>query len=60
MVFHLVRDPQKELRDFQTAGQDLKMTVEKWPVVQAFGYDEPGTQEPTMVLLAGALGALFG
>ena len=29
------------------------MTVEKWPVVQAFGYDEPGTQEPTMVLLVG-------
>ena len=23
-----------------TVDEDLKMTVEKWPVVQAFGYDE--------------------
>eukprot|EP00435_Cladocopium_sp_Y103_P067901 s465_g30.t1 len=39
------------VKDCQTLGvfvgqnelsQDLKMTVEKWPVVQAFGYDEFG------------------
>ncbi|CAJ1404893.1 unnamed protein product [Effrenium voratum] len=32
----------KKLGVFCEPTEDLKMTVEKWPVVQAFGYDEFG------------------
>ncbi|CAJ1328289.1 unnamed protein product [Effrenium voratum] len=46
VFINMVKDC-KKLGVFCEPTEDLKMTVEKWPVVQAFGYDEPGTQEPT-------------